>query len=204
MISSSDRDRLRRELRARRRALSSKERAHAAARFAAVAQQALLLRPHLRVAFYIAYGAEADPSALLQLARKAHCTVYLPIITNHRHHRMSFAPFDASDVLVPNRYGIPEPVARRAETIPVRMLDLIVLPVIAVDAHGWRLGSGAGFYDRSLHHLRAGRRWRRPKLVGLAYELQRIESLKPQPWDVPVDAVLTERDLYFTRQFPQN
>jgi 5-formyltetrahydrofolate cyclo-ligase len=58
------------------------------------------------------------------------------------------------------------------------------------------LGSGAGFYDRALHHLHAGRRWRRPKLIALAYEFQRMEHLPSQSWDVPVDAILTEKQLY--------
>jgi 5-formyltetrahydrofolate cyclo-ligase len=59
-----------------------------------------------------------------------------------------------------------------------------------------RYGSGAGYYDRCLAHLRSARRWRRPKLIGLAYEFQRIDHVAPEPWDVPVDAVLTERTLY--------
>lgn len=81
---------------------------------------------------------------------------------------------------------------------PVRRLDVILLPLVAVDARGWRLGSGAGFYDRSLAHLRYGRRWRRPRLIGVAYEFQRVAQLEPQPWDVPLDAVVTERGFYPT------
>ena len=79
--------------------------------------------------------------------------------------------------LRPNRYGIAEPDARRRARIAVRHLDLVLVPLVAVDPRGTRLGTGAGFYDRCLHHLRAGRRWRRPKLIGLGYEFQRVDRL---------------------------
>jgi 5-formyltetrahydrofolate cyclo-ligase len=200
MSSPSDRETLRRNLRARRRALSWDQRAEAARRFAVIARRTFLFRPRDHVAFYMPYGGEADPSHLLDLARQLRCAAYLPLITSYRHNRMSFAPFDPRERLARNRYGIPEPIGRRLHCVPTRMLDVIILPLIAVDPHGWRLGSGAGFYDRALHRLRAERHWRRPKLIGLAYEFQRIEHLDPHPWDVPVDAVLTESNLYFTRR----
>jgi 5-formyltetrahydrofolate cyclo-ligase len=196
MSPFSERERIRREIRARRRALSAKARAHAAIDFATAASNARLLRPHLRIAFYIPHEGEADPRELIRRARLLHCDVFLPIITSYRQSRMRFAPCAPSETLVPNRYGIPEPVRAKTRTIPVRRLDVIVLPLIAVDPRGWRLGSGAGYYDRCLRHLRIPRRWRRPKLIGLAYEFQRISHLTPQPWDVPVDAVLTEKKLY--------
>jgi 5-formyltetrahydrofolate cyclo-ligase len=154
------------------------------------------LAPHLRIAFYVPHKGEADPSALIDRARILHCEVFLPVITDVRLSRMRFAPFRESDALVANRYGIGEPTGSRTRTVPVRTLDLVFLPLIAVDSYGWRIGSGAGYYDRCLAHLRGHRRWRRPKLIGLAYEFQRIEYVAPQPWDVPLDAVLTEQSLY--------
>jgi 5-formyltetrahydrofolate cyclo-ligase len=72
-------------------------------------------------------------------------------------------------------------------------LDLVFAPLIAFDERGARLGTGAGFYDRALRRLRAGRRWRRPRIVGVAYSFQRTSGLEPAPWDVPLDAVLTEQ-----------
>ena len=150
------------------------------------------------MAFYLPYQGEADPSVLMARARVLRCEIFLPIITDYRQSRMRFAPFRARDALVANRYGIGEPRGARTRAVPVRTLDLIFVPLVAVDAQGWRIGSGAGYYDRCLAHLRGPRLWRRPKLIGLAYEFQRIEHVAPQPWDVPVDAVLTERSLYET------
>lgn len=196
MHSSSERDRIRREMRARRRALSPAARADAALRFAHVAFRSRLLAPHMRVGFYAPHQGEADPSALMQRARVLHCRVFLPVITDYRQSRMRFAPARERDRLVANRYGIGEPSGSRTRTVPVRTLDLIFLPLVAVDSRGCRLGTGAGYYDRCLAHLRGPRQWRRPKLIGLAYEFQRIAHLEPQPWDVPLDAVLTEKNLY--------
>ena len=96
---------------------------------------------------------------------------------------------DRTATASPNRSAAPR--ASRA-----RRLDLVLVPLVAIDPRGTRLGTGAGFYDRCLQHLRAGRRWRRPKLIGLGYEFQRVAALAAAPWDVPLDALITEKDLY--------
>jgi 5,10-methenyltetrahydrofolate synthetase len=196
---SSERDRLRRELRARRRNLSHSFRSQAARRFAMIATRTHLLRPHLRVAFYIPFGGEADPGELMKLARRLHCSQFLPVVSDFRRNRMRFVPFRTRDRLVANRYGIGEPRGALKRAVPVRTLDVIFVPLVAFDTSGARLGSGAGYYDRCLAHLNRERRWRKPKLIGLAYELQRVDRIASQPWDVPLDAVLTERTLYRCR-----
>ena len=109
---------------------------------------------------------------------------------------MHFVPLCADAKLAINAFGIHEPVHSPHERIPVLHLDVIFMPLVAFDARGWRIGSGAGFYDRCLRHLRDARRWRRPLLIGVAYEHQRVETLTPDAWDVPMDGVLTERRLY--------
>jgi 5-formyltetrahydrofolate cyclo-ligase len=75
------------------------------------------------------------------------------------------------------------------------------MPVVAFDAHGWRLGFGAGFYDRKFGFLRHGFR-RKPVLVGVGYEFQRLACQNPRPWDVLLDYVLTERGLQRCRALP--
>ena len=109
---------------------------------------------------------------------------------------MLFVRFDRGTPLRRNRFGIPEPVPDRASLIPARLFDVVLLPLVAVDAHGWRLGSGAGYYDRYFKHLRSGRRWRKPRLIGVGYDFQRVPRLDAAPWDVPLDAVITDRDCY--------
>lgn len=198
--SSLERQRLRRELRQRRRELSPSQRANAHRQFARLllhsAWSSQLLKPGRRIAVYFAHGHEADLEHVIALARRRRCTLYLPVITDFRRSRMRFVRYEVDSAMRVNRYGIAEPDTRHAEIIPPRQLDIVLLPLVGFDAHGSRLGSGAGFYDRSLHHLRAGRRWRRPKLIGVAYECQRVARLQPDRWDVPLDGILTEHGLH--------
>ena len=197
----SERARLRATLRARRRAVPAHERISASRQFARILRRSHLLRPGLRIALYIAHGHEADPQLIARLARRNRCQLYLPSIVDYTRRRMEFRSYASDAQLRPNRYGIPEP-QRTAPRIAVRHLDLILVPFVGIDAHGTRLGSGAGFYDRCLQHLRAGRRWRRPKLIGLGYEIQRVTRLAAGAWDVPLDALLTEKDLYLFKGSP--
>src|SRR5687767_13746260 len=88
-----------------------------------------------------------------------------------------------------NRFGIPEPTGRRCAP---QQLDLVLLPLVAFDRRGARLGMGGGFYDRTFAFLRvAGRR--KPRLVGLAHHFQEVAQLPREPWDVPLAAIVTER-----------
>ena len=196
-----DRQQLRRQMRQLRRSLSPSARDEAHWQFARLLSGTYRLRPGQRIAVYFAYGHEADLRHVIDVARARGCLLYLPVITDFRHSRMRFVRYRTDSVMRVNRYGIAEPDWRHAEVIPVRQLDLILLPLVAFDANGFRLGSGAGFYDRSLHHLREGRRWRRPKLIGVGYECQRVARLQLDRWDVPLDGMLTERGLqWFARR----
>jgi 5-formyltetrahydrofolate cyclo-ligase len=69
---------------------------------------------------------------------------------------------------------------------------VVLLPLVAFDMHGWRLGFGAGFYDRKLSFLRR-KFCRKPLLIGVGYEFQRVPPQTPGAWDVLLDAVVTER-----------
>src|SRR5215510_7497543 len=89
-MNAIDRDQLRRQMRQRRRALPASERAAAALAFAHVLERHRLLRPGRRIAAYVAHGSEADLSAVIALARRRGCTLYLPTITQPRAKRMEF------------------------------------------------------------------------------------------------------------------
>lgn len=107
--------------------------------------------------------------------------------------RLAFRRLTAGTPLRANRLGLLEPVGSGAIAVPLAALDLVLMPLVGFDAAGRRLGMGGGFYDRTL----AGRgRFRRPALVGLAHECQRVAQLPAQPWDVPLDAVITGRALW--------
>jgi 5-formyltetrahydrofolate cyclo-ligase len=70
------------------------------------------------------------------------------------------------------------------------------MPLVAFDPSGNRLGMGGGFYDRTFSYLRNRKFWTKPLLIGIAYEFQRLDSLTPSPWDVPLQAIATEKSLH--------
>ncbi len=86
-----------------------------------------------------------------------------------------------------NRFLIPEPVPKYAE-VSANRLDLVLMPLVGFDKCGNRLGMGGGFYDRTF-----ACNLLRPKLVGLAHHLQEVDSLAVDNWDIPLNAVATDR-----------
>jgi 5-formyltetrahydrofolate cyclo-ligase len=89
-----------------------------------------------------------------------------------------------------NRLGIHEPEGSRS--IGARWFDVVFLPLVGFDACGMRLGMGGGYYDRAFAFRRWRTTWHAPRLIGLAYAFQQVESLQATPHDVRLDAVVTE------------
>ena len=178
---------LRREMRARRRALSPEARtAHAQAAADHLAQSKEWQDAD-SVALYIAADGELDPAALFALARTQGKSLYLPTLSGHR--SLSFRLWVEGVELTPNRFGIPEPDSS-APPADVGELSLMCLPLVAWDADGTRLGMGGGYYDRSLADKRHN-----CTLVGLAYSFQEQARLPRDNWDVPLHLVATEHGL---------
>jgi 5-formyltetrahydrofolate cyclo-ligase len=178
---------LRRRIRAERRALSATERKAAVN---VITSRILGLGAFVsarRVAVFISFDGEPSLSGLVSAAVRQRKTVYAPVIT--RSH-MEFAELHPDAGLATNFFGISEP--DRARTIDPRRLDLVLTPLVAFDDAGTRIGVGRGYYDRCFKFLRGRRSWHRPKLLGVAYELQHVQHVPAEPWDVPLWGVVTE------------
>lgn len=145
-----------------------------------------------------------DPGPLLALAGRPERRVFLPVLRPDPQPRLWFLPYAPGDPLRANRLGIPEPRGGRRGAVPPWALDLILVPLVGFDADCNRLGMGGGFYDRTLAFLHRRRHWHRPRLIGLAHECQRVNRLEPRPWDVPLDAVATERRIYHPKSVNQS
>lgn len=194
---------IRRRLRARRRALSERERRRATRGLLRVAAASPAFRNRGRIAFYYPADGEADVLPLIERAciMGKHC--YLPVIGRLDPRRLRFSPYRPGDPLVRNHFGIPEPAHAVRHQIGAAELDLVLLPLVAFDRHGNRLGMGAGFYDRTLAFLTRRRHWRRPVLWGVAHDFQRVDALAPRPWDVALDGCLTDARLYVFPSDPE-
>ncbi len=197
MIGADTKAAQRRALRARRAALSPQQQARAAERLAANVAATRLFRASRRVALYLPNDGEIDTAPLIQRGWAFHKRCYLPLLSRLRHDRLWFAEVLPDTPLALNRYGIPEPSVPARRWLRAQELDLILLPLVGFDAAGNRIGMGAGFYDRSLAFLRGRSAWRKPQLLGLAHELQRLEKLAPEPWDVPLQGVVTDQAVYW-------
>ncbi len=154
------------------------------------------LKPGRRIGLYLPLPEELDTAPLLALAQRRGCTIALPRVVAKRQGRMRF--YDLSGGVRRGAFGILEPGG--TSNRPARSLDLVFVPLVGFDPQGNRMGMGRGFYDICFAHRRLLRHWRRPMLVGVAYEAQCVPSLPLSSHDVPMDAIVTESSLRRIRQ----
>ncbi len=196
MRSLASRQQQRLQLRQARRALTPHEYAR---RSEAVAQRLAnhrLFRAAQHIACYLPNDGELDLSGVMGRAWAMGKTVYLPVLSTIHHNHLHFLPYAPGDTLVANRFGIPEPVMHSRHVIQLMRLDLVLTPLVGFDAAGNRLGMGGGFYDRTFSFLRRRQCWRKPRMLGVAFDLQCCaEGLLSQSWDVSLDGVVTESGL---------
>ena len=188
-----DKSKLRKVCVAAREALEPESRVSAAARVAEIPIPLDSLdrsRP-LIVSGYFALGAELDPSHLLAKAAHADARTCLPVITP-KGQPLLFRRWSPGDPLFDRMWGIREPAPTAAMVEP----DLLLIPLLAFDADGWRLGYGGGYYDRTLARLRA----LKPIVaVGLAFDEQQLPHVPHGPFDQRLDWILTPSG---ARKFP--
>lgn len=188
---------LRQQMRDKRRALSDIERDHATFLLCERIAASRAYQQSKHIAFYLSNDGEMDLSLLIEHAWQQGKQCYLPVLAEPNTQRLWFIPFTPETKLKPNRFGIPEPVHFHSLRIRKTLsLDLILMPLVAFDEQGNRMGMGGGYYDRTLAFLRQRQYWHRPKLLGVAYEFQKQKQLRNNPWDIPLQAVATEKNLY--------
>lgn len=143
------------------------------------------------IALYQAIDAEVDLSFLWQHAEGHGKSCYMPVIQHDKTLSFCFVTQDTS--MQSNCFNIQEPDALVSRVIAPEHLDLMVMPLVAFDVHGTRLGRGAGYYDRTLEKERPS------CLLGVAYACQQQPLIRPEPWDVALTGVVTEVDVYWCR-----
>ena len=193
---SHSKKQLRRQIRDARRALSDSDRCEAAARVAQLLLKSRLFQRSRHIALYLPSDGELDSTPLLHAIWCSNKLSYLPMVQPPYSGRLRFASYNAKSRMVNNRYGIPEPSVSACTIVPAWALDLVLLPLVAFDEKGYRLGMGGGYYDRTFNFLSYRQYWRKPCLIGLAYDFQKIEAVPREPWDIPLSGIVTENRLY--------
>ena len=154
-----------------------------------------IYRNSQNIAFYLANDGEIDPAQLIEHAWFLGKNVYLPLLSPVKN-SLYFVPYQPDSQLKLNRFDIAEPVCHPSQWRSASQMDLLLLPLVAFDVSGNRVGMGGGFYDRTLAYLQHRRYWRKPVLAGLAHEIQKVTQLDTQSWDIPLDYVITEKQIY--------
>jgi 5-formyltetrahydrofolate cyclo-ligase len=168
---------LRRAAREKRKALVHKDFALAIAPCA----EDLALVPGTIVGGYHALPEEADPALLLARLVEIGCAVAFPRVTG-KDQPLEFHHVPDGEVLEPGSFGIPEPLESWPRAVP----EILLVPLLAFDAAGHRLGFGGGFYDRTLTALQV-------PAIGIAYAGQEVASLPQEAHDRTLDGIVTEQ-----------
>lgn len=128
---------------------------------------------------------EYDPRHVGRVLRERGALTAMPVVVAPRT-PLVFREWRPGTEMAKGAMGIPYPAHTRALEP-----DAVLLPMNGWDAAGYRLGYGGGFFDRTLAAAAA-----RPLVIGVTYELARMQTIHPQPWDIPVDWVVTEAGAY--------
>lgn len=144
-----------------------------------------------RIALYRSNQGEINLERIWHCAHSQGKICYFPVLNENL--TLSFLPASQDTEFVVNRFGILEPNVPLSKKVSPALLDIVFLPLVAFDRYGTRMGMGKGYYDRTLGD-------HRPKsLIGVAYEFQRQTFIEPQNWDVPLTAIITEQQMYWSR-----
>ncbi|MGW3764294.1 5-formyltetrahydrofolate cyclo-ligase [Streptomyces sp. NPDC005131] len=178
---------LRRELLAARSLLSTKDVENAAMVLSRGAVNLPELAEARTVAAYVSVGREPGTRALLDALHARRVRVLLPVLLPDND--LDWAAYEGGDSLVPAARGLLEPDGPRLGPDAVLDADVVLLPGLAVDGRGMRLGRGGGSYDRVLARLATA--GAHPALVVLLYDNELVAQVPVEPHDHPVDAVVT-------------
>lgn len=184
---------LRARMSLRRNELSARERVAAAAGVRHSLERLPEFMTDARVAGYWAVRGELPLNLVVASLQGRGQHYYLPVLGHAR--QLGFAEYTAGTTLAANRVGIPEPQVPVAARCRAQDLDVILVPLLAFDRAGHRLGTGGGWYDTSLAFLRDAPRPATPLLVGIGYAFQEAVAVPAEAWDVPLDYVATEAEL---------
>jgi 5-formyltetrahydrofolate cyclo-ligase len=139
------------------------------------------------VAGFSAIRSEINPVPLLRRFADAGARLALPVIVG-RGRPLAFRAWRFGEELARGQWGIREPKPEAAEVRP----DIVIVPLAAFDRRGYRIGYGAGYYDLTLHALRAEKA---ATAIGLAFAMQEIDQVPTLPHDARLNLVLTEREM---------
>jgi 5-formyltetrahydrofolate cyclo-ligase len=140
------------------------------------------------VACYLSIGSEVDTSAIILRAWRMKKRIFVP--NTRGGGQLTFHEIRPDSEFASGPFGIPQPTG--GAVLAASRFDLVIVPVVAFDSDHHRIGMGGGYYDRTFSFLRHRKLFLKPKLVGVAFECQKIEKIAPNPWDIGLFRIFTE------------
>lgn len=189
-LSHNSRALLRTQMRKRRRNVSSWQQRQAANSVAKLLRRQPIYKRSQHIAFYLANDGEVSLQPLMADALHRGKACYLPAINGRK---MEFVQYLPEQELTRNRFGILQPQPEAIVNHP-QLLDLVLMPLVAFDSSGNRLGMGGGYYDRYFS-FKKDQPDTNPQLLGVAHDFQEVGQLTAQYWDIPLDGVVTSTQL---------
>jgi 5-formyltetrahydrofolate cyclo-ligase len=183
---------IRQQARRKRARLTDAEKAEASRQAIHHLKRSAIFHRSQTVACYLPTNNELDCTEIIDAIWAMKKSCFLPVLAPTGGNHLWFAPFGPNTVLMSNRYGIFQPATRHRACVNLRAIDLVLMPLVAFDREGNRIGMGGGYYDRTFAFLQPRKHWRKPRLFGMAYACQQVETIPGNPWDVPLDGIVTE------------
>ncbi|QCU89852.1 5-formyltetrahydrofolate cyclo-ligase [Thiomicrorhabdus sediminis] len=146
------------------------------------------------IALFLAQDGELETDTAIQyLWQQSEHHIYLPVLETQPDWHMGFARYKPDSKMVRNRFDIAEPDVALNEHLNGEQMDWVFMPLVGFDKQGNRMGMGGGYYDRSFAFKLQNSRENQTKLIGWAHSFQQVEQLPKEPWDVPLDGIITEQ-----------
>jgi len=145
------------------------------------------------LALYWPTESEIDPRPILKRALAMGKECYLPALHPAHVKKLLFVKYRLNDPLFRNHYGFEEPSLKHRKIMPAWALSLVLLPLVAFDDRGRRLGRGGGHYDKTFAFIKAENHPKKPLLIGLAYECQKMDAIPIENWDLSLNGIATEK-----------
>ncbi|NDL00585.1 5-formyltetrahydrofolate cyclo-ligase [Photorhabdus bodei] len=183
---------IRKKIRQQRRELTPEQQSLFARRAAKRAINHPKIHQANKIALFLSFDGELDTRPLINQLWQQNKQIYLPVLHPFRHHHLLFLNYQPDTPLIRNRFNIEEPPLNVEQVLPLSELDIMMIPLVAFDRTGQRLGMGGGFYDRTL------RQWRQKNFypIGLAHNCQLVDTLPIAEWDIPLPEIITPEKIW--------
>lgn len=181
---------LRTHFREARHALSAETRQQHSQQIADHLQTCAAINHAKHIGVYLSVDSEVETKQIINNLWAANKTVALPVISTNK--QIEFVRYNANDSLVANQFSILEPTSHTKSHAQNRLTcDCLLIPMVAFNKEGYRLGFGGGYYDKYIHSVT-----KTPICIGLAYEIQQTNKIFHESWDKKMHFVVTEEKIY--------